>query len=151
VSHDASYSADGKRAVVDVSGAVQASFNGTGQYVGAQQGSHGTQTAEEHFTLVKQGKQWRITNPPKNRMLTEPDFARVYKPQDLYFFDSIGQVLVPDAVFVPTGDLVDVPGDQPGHGRCWPTRSRYGCRTRAAPPRRPSPRFPRIPAPRTST
>jgi Lipoprotein LpqB beta-propeller domain/Sporulation and spore germination len=103
VSHEARYSADGKRAVVDVSGAVQASFNGTGQYVGAQQGGHGTQTAEEHFTLVKQGKQWRITNPPKNRMLTEPDFAQVYKPQDLYFFDSFGQVLVPDAVFVPTG------------------------------------------------
>ncbi len=36
-------------------------------------------------------------------MLTEPDFAQVYKPQDLYFFDSTGQVLVPDAVFVPTG------------------------------------------------
>jgi Lipoprotein LpqB beta-propeller domain/Sporulation and spore germination len=103
VSQGARFSADGKRAVVDVSGAVQASFNGTGQYVGAQQGGHGTQTALEHFTLVKQGKQWRITNPPKNRMLTEPDFAQVYKPQDLYFFDSFGQVLVPDAVFVPTG------------------------------------------------
>ena len=102
VSPEATYSADGKTATVDVSGAVQASFNGTGQYVGAQQGGHGTQT-EEQFTLVKQGKQWRITDPPKNRMLTEPDFAQVYKPQDLYFFDSIGQVLVPDAVFVPTG------------------------------------------------
>ena len=103
VNRDAAISADGKRATVDVSGAVQASFNGTGQYVGAQQGSHGTQTAEEKFTLVKQGKQWRITNPPPNRILTEPDFAQVYKPQDLYFFDSTGQVLVPDAVFVPTG------------------------------------------------
>jgi hypothetical protein len=103
VNPDAAISADGKRAVVDVSGAVQASFNGTGQYVGAQQGSNGTQTAEEKFTLVKQGKQWRITNPPANRILTEPDFAQVYKPQDLYFFDSTGQVLVPDAVFVPTG------------------------------------------------
>ncbi len=103
VSPVATYSLDGKTAMVDVSGAVQASFNGTGQYVGAQQGLHGTQTAEQHFTLVKQGNQWRITNPPKNRMLTEPDFAQVYKPQDLYFFDSTGQVLVPDAVFVPAG------------------------------------------------
>ena len=103
VSPSVTYSADGKRATVEVSGAVQASFNGTGQYVGAQQGNNGTPTTEEHFTLVKQGKQWRITNPPKNRMLTEPDFAQVYKPQDLYFFDSTGQVLVPDAVFVPTG------------------------------------------------
>ncbi len=103
VNRDAAISAGGKRATVDVSGAVQASFNGTGQYVGAQQGSHGTQIAEEKFTLVKQGKQWRITNPPQNRMLTEPDFTQVYKPQDLYFYDPTGQVLVPDAVFVPTG------------------------------------------------
>jgi len=103
VSPDYSVSADGHTATVDVSGSVQASFNGTGQYVGAQQGRRGTQTAEQHFTLVKQGKQWRIVHPPKNRMLTEPDFAQVYKPQDLYFFDSTGEVLVPDAVFVPTG------------------------------------------------
>ncbi len=103
VSPEVTYSDGGRRAVVDVTGAVQASFNGTGQYVGAQQGLHGTQTANQQFTLVKQGKQWRITNPPKNRMLTEPDFAQVYKPQDLYFLDSTGEVLVPDAVFVPTG------------------------------------------------
>ena len=36
-------------------------------------------------------------------MLTQPDFAKVYRPQDLYFFDPTGQVLVPDAVFVPAG------------------------------------------------
>jgi hypothetical protein len=103
VSPEITYTDGGRRAVVDVTGAVQASFNGTGQYVGAQQGLHGTPPANQKFTLVKQGKQWRITNPPKNRMLTEPDFAQVYKPQDLYFFDPTGQVLVPDAVFVPTG------------------------------------------------
>ena len=99
----AEISTDGHAATVDVSGTVQASFDGTGQYVGAQQGRREGQTAEQHFTLVKQGKQWRITNPPKNRMLTQPDFAQAYKPQDLYFYDSTGQVLVPDAVFVPTG------------------------------------------------
>ena len=69
VSSEATVSDGGRRAVVDVTGSTQASFNGTGQYVGAQQGSHGTQTAEEKFTLVKQGKQWRITNPPANRIL----------------------------------------------------------------------------------
>ena len=36
-------------------------------------------------------------------MLTESEFASVYKPQDLYFFDPNGQVLVPDSVFVPPG------------------------------------------------
>ena len=93
----------GRKAVVSVSGAVRALFNGTGQYVGAQQGQAGTQTTSQDFTLVKQGKKWLITNPPNVRMLAEPDFAKVYKPQDLYFFDSSGQVLVPDAVFVPAG------------------------------------------------
>ena len=81
---------------------MQASFNGTGQYVGAQQ-SGGT-VANQQFHLVKVDGQWRITNPlPQGRMLTEPDFASVYKPQDLYFFDPEGQVLVPDSVFVPAG------------------------------------------------
>jgi Lipoprotein LpqB beta-propeller domain/Sporulation and spore germination len=103
VSPVATFSDGGRRAVVDVTGTVQASFNGTGQYVGVQQGRNGTVTTDQRFTLVKEGKQWRITNPPKNRILTEPDFAQVYKPQDLYFLDSTGEVLVPDAVFVPTG------------------------------------------------
>ena len=93
----------GRQAIVDVTGTVRASFNGTGQYVGAQQ-SHGEELpADQHFKLVKVNGQWRITTPPKFRMLTEPDFSQVYKPQDLYFFDPAGQVLVPDAVFVPTG------------------------------------------------
>ena len=62
-------------------------------------------TANQLFHLVKVNGQWRITNPlPQGRMLTERDFASLYKPQDLYFFDyPYEQVLVPDSVFVPTG------------------------------------------------
>jgi Sporulation and spore germination/Lipoprotein LpqB beta-propeller domain len=103
VSHQVDIADGGRKAMVSVSGKVRASFNGTGQYVGAQQGQTGTQTASQEFTLVKHGRQWLITDPPKVRMLAEPDFAKVYRPQDLYFFDSTGQVLVPDAVFVPAG------------------------------------------------
>jgi hypothetical protein len=103
VSHQVDITDGGRKAMVSVSGKVRASFNGTGQYVGAQQGQTGTQTASQEFTLVKHGKQWLITDPPEVRMLAEPDFAKVYRPQDLYFFDSTGQVLVPDAVFVPVG------------------------------------------------
>jgi hypothetical protein len=97
----ADVSANGRSAVVDVTGTVRASFNGTGQYVGAQQSKGGAQTADQQFKLVKVDGHWRITNPPNFRMLTEPNFSQVYKPQDLYFFDPGGQVLVPDAVFVP--------------------------------------------------
>jgi hypothetical protein len=93
---------DGKHATVDVTGTVQASFDGSGQYVGAQQG--GAPGVNQQFHLVKVNGLWRITNPlPQGRLLTEPDFAAVYRPQDLYFFDSFGQVLVPDSVFVPAG------------------------------------------------
>jgi Lipoprotein LpqB beta-propeller domain/Sporulation and spore germination len=112
VPSDANYSPAGRTATVDVTGAVQASFDGSGQYVGAQgsrsggqSGGSGTQLAVQKFTLAKVNGQWRITNAPEFgfRMLTQPDFAKVYRAQDLYFFDPTGQVLVPDSVFVPTG------------------------------------------------
>jgi hypothetical protein len=92
-----------RQATVQVTGTVRASFNGTGQYVGAQPGSNGTTVAYQQFKLVKVDGQWRITDPPTNRLLDESDFSEVYKPQDLYFYDSTGQVLVPDSVFVPSG------------------------------------------------
>jgi hypothetical protein len=109
VPRNADFGPGGKQATVNVTGTLRASFNGTGQYVGAQaqaqaqQKNGGTQEARWPFRLVKVDGQWRITNPPPFRMLTEPDFSQVYKPQDLYFFDSTSQVLVPDSVFVPAG------------------------------------------------
>jgi hypothetical protein len=87
------------QATVDVKGQVQASFNGSGQYVSAQlQGQAG---GPYTFKLAKIDGQWRITNPPNYRMLTSSDFPLFYKAQDLYFFDSEDHVLVPDSVFVP--------------------------------------------------
>jgi Lipoprotein LpqB beta-propeller domain/Sporulation and spore germination len=103
VPKQADVSPGGRQAAVDVTGGVRASFNGTGQYVGAQPGGNGTSVASQQFQLVKVDGQWRITNPPRDRLLNESDFSEVYKPQDLYFFDSTGQVLVPDSVFVPSG------------------------------------------------
>ena len=99
----------GHGVTVNVSGAVQASFDGSGQYVSAQ--SQGQAANEYPFNLVKVGGQWRITNPPNNRMLTTGDFPLFYKAQDLYFVGPQDDVLVPDSVFVPLGatvsDLVD--------------------------------------------
>jgi sporulation and spore germination protein len=110
---DADYSQGGKVATVDVTGQVLASFNGSGQYVGAQSGSSGAaqpggsgrQLADQQFTLAKVNGQWRITNAPELnfRMLNQTEFGKVYRAQDLYFFDAAEQVLVPDAVFVPVG------------------------------------------------
>ena len=104
VPRQADIQGDNRHATVDVSGTVLASFNGSGQYVGAQQSGGDAQVVSQQFHLVKVNGQWRITDPlPQGRMLTQPDFASVYKPQDLYFFDPSGQVLVPDSVFVPVG------------------------------------------------
>jgi Lipoprotein LpqB beta-propeller domain/Sporulation and spore germination len=109
---DAYYSQGSRIATVDVTGLVQASFNGSGQYVGAPQGrsagqqdGSGAQPANQKFTLAKVNGEWRITNAPEFgfRMMTQDDFVKVYRAQDLYFFDPTDQVLVPDAVFVPAG------------------------------------------------
>lgn len=109
---DADYNQSRRIATVDVTGLVQASFNGSGQYVGAQQGRSAgqqggseAQQADQKFTLAKVNGEWRITNAPEIgfRMMTQADFVKVYRAQDLYLFDPTGQVLVPDAVFVPAG------------------------------------------------
>jgi hypothetical protein len=93
-----------QQVTVTVTGTVQALFDGSGQYVTAQ--SQGQAPREYPFKLVKVGGQWRITNPPDNRMLTTTDFPLFYKPQDLYFVGPAGDVLVPDSVFVPLGATV---------------------------------------------
>jgi hypothetical protein len=89
---------------VNVTGPVQASFNGSGQYVSAQ--TQGQAGGPYPFKLVEVDGQWRITNPPNYRMLTASDFPLFYRAQDLYFFDAGDQVLVPDSVFVPLGATV---------------------------------------------
>src|ERR1700733_6081833 len=94
------------RASVDVTGTVQASFNGSGQYISALNPGPASAPTYYPFTLAKADGQWRITNPPNYRMLPVSDFPQFYKPQDLYFFDPQDEILVPDSVFVPLGATV---------------------------------------------
>lgn len=91
------------RTVVDVTGEEQATLDGSGQYVWAQ--SHTQSLGRYAFDLTKVDGQWRISNPPRYRMLTATEFPLYYQAQDLYFFDPDDQVLVPDSVFVP----LDIP------------------------------------------
>jgi Lipoprotein LpqB beta-propeller domain/Sporulation and spore germination len=90
----------GPQASVNVSGNVQASFNGSGQYLSQSQDQP---PGAWNFDLVKVDGQWRVSNPPNYRMLPSSAFSMFYKAQDLYFFDTQDQVLVPDSVFVPLG------------------------------------------------
>src|SRR6202021_512248 len=80
------------QALVDVPGTVQASFNGSGQYISAANPGPASAPTYYPFTLAKADGQWRITNPPNYRMLPVSDFPLFYKPQDLYFFDPQDQV-----------------------------------------------------------
>jgi hypothetical protein len=103
-------------AVVGVSGTVQSTFNGSGQFVSA--GTQADTQGAWQFTLMKVNGQWRISKPPPpRRLLTVPQFQDFYKPQELYFLNpsvpasAPQQPLVPDSVFVPQGtstaDLVN--------------------------------------------
>ncbi len=103
-------------AVVGVSGDVQSTFNGSGQFVSA--GSQADTQGAWQFTLTKVNGQWRISKPPPpRRLLTVPQFQDFYKAQELYFINpsvpasAAQQPLVPDSVFVPLGtsttDLVN--------------------------------------------
>ena len=89
------------RASVSVTGLVQASFGGSHRYISAQ--ALGPASVTYQFILVKVDGQWRISDPPRFRMLYENDFPYYYKSQDLYFVDPSDQALVPDPVFVPLG------------------------------------------------
>ena len=55
----------------------------------------------QNFQLQKVGGEWRITNPPRRLLLTEPDVARSFRPLDLFFVAPSGPFLVPDPVYVP--------------------------------------------------
>jgi Lipoprotein LpqB beta-propeller domain/Sporulation and spore germination len=100
-----------ERALVEVSGPVQAASNSSGQYVSPS--AQGGKTVQYQFNLVKVDNQWRISNPPPTyRLITAADFPQYYQAQDLYFFPASGsqsqdqgqsQMLVPDSVFVPKG------------------------------------------------
>jgi hypothetical protein len=70
-----------------------------GQYVPAQQ----REPFSYDFDLTKVNGQWLIENPPRQLLLTEADFQRVYQPRNLYFLagSANAQALVPDPVYVP--------------------------------------------------
>jgi hypothetical protein len=85
---------------VTVSGKVQAELSTTGGYA-VPSASGGNATAVT-LTLVRIGKQWRISSPPPGQLLlTGTEFAADYQLRNLYFLDQASQFLVPDPVYVP--------------------------------------------------
>jgi hypothetical protein len=61
---------------------------------------------DRRFSLVREGGQWRITNPPQALVISQDYFERYYAPYSLYFPNAKGTTLVPDPIFVPIGPQV---------------------------------------------
>jgi hypothetical protein len=96
------------RATIQADGTVQSAFNGSGQFVAAQNKDKTANTWP--FSLTKVSGQWRIVNPPNFRLLTVSQFQEFYRAQNLYFINpsitsTTNLALIPDSVFVPVGTL----------------------------------------------
>ena len=64
--------------------------------------THGRGTTID-LKLVKEGGQWRISDPPDRLVIPQSHFEAQYQQYYLYFFDRAAQVLVPEPVYVPRG------------------------------------------------
>ncbi|OLR90416.1 LpqB family beta-propeller domain-containing protein [Actinokineospora bangkokensis] len=61
------------------------------------------QPVEIRFKLTRNAEgQWRISDGPRNAVITRDGFTNSYRRVDLQFFDPNQRVLVPDPRFVPT-------------------------------------------------
>lgn len=68
--------------------------------------SHVDNQFRHDFALVRdEHDEWRISNPPKGRLISEQLFSTLYVRHNLYFFDPNQQALVPDARFFARSDL----------------------------------------------
>jgi hypothetical protein len=56
------------------------------------------------LTLVQEGGQWRIDDPPNALAVPASYFSSLFVGFDLYFWDRTGTVLVPTRVYVPRGE-----------------------------------------------
>jgi hypothetical protein len=53
--------------------------------------------------VVREGREWRIADPPPALTIPRSHFEARYQPFSLYFFDPTGSVLVPEPVYLPVG------------------------------------------------
>lgn len=54
--------------------------------------------------LIKEDGEWRISAPPDLLMIPRSHFETRYEQFFLYFFDRTAQILVPEPVYLPTGE-----------------------------------------------
>jgi hypothetical protein len=128
---------------VRITGKEQAYLQGFGSYsVPSASAQDQAPPADQVFTLVKVGTQWRIAKRPGELLLTSDSFNHDYQQRNLYFFDPSYRYLVPDPVYVPlqaseedlmnglVNDLIRQPTDWLSNGAA--TRTRLPAGTRLA-------------------
>lgn len=54
--------------------------------------------------VVREDGEWKIANPPDALAVPASYFATLFEPFDLYFFDQTRRVLVPQRIYLPTGE-----------------------------------------------
>ena len=94
----ATVDAAGDEVVARLRGAHRLSPNG------AWLGGTDAITAAVPLTVVQEGGQWRIDNPPNALAVPASYFSSLFVGFDLYFFDRTGTVLVPTKIYVPRGE-----------------------------------------------
>ncbi len=71
-----------------------------GRWLGDPTGGKGLRW---RLRLVRQGGEWRISDPPDALVIPRTYFQDRFAQYFLYYFDKSGQVLVPEPVYVPRG------------------------------------------------
>lgn len=56
------------------------------------------------FSMVREGGEWRIANPPNALIVPTSWFTQRFRQAVIYLFDPTGSILVPEPVFVPRGE-----------------------------------------------
>ena len=85
---------------VRIEGTKLASLSERGSWSSAAQGRR---DFSHTFRLQRIRGQWRITNPPPGKLVSQAYFDRYYRPYALYFLDPSRDILVPDPIYLPEG------------------------------------------------
>jgi lipoprotein LpqB-like beta-propeller protein/sporulation and spore germination protein len=94
---------------IPVSGTQIGSLAPDGTYLPAPPGSGGRGQAWSYqYGLNMVNGQWRISNAPTGLFVSATDFADVYRPIRLYFYDQSEQHLVPDVRYTAKESPQDV-------------------------------------------
>jgi len=78
-----------------------AELDGRGEWLGDPSGGRGIR---HDLRLVRERGEWRITDPPDALLVPQSHFETRFAQYFLYFLDRSAQILVPEPVYLPSGE-----------------------------------------------